>query len=1631
MKYKKRTKALRWLVSLALILSLVPMSGTTAKADNGSAYNDYLVTTETNKDKSGDALTALQVAFNDKPWYIIADNSVSATSGTVTLLAADGSFGKSKFSDNNSTDYNDSTIKAALDAMTTSGGSFANVADAIMTNNDAGGKLYLLSKSEVDALPINVKEISIDGSRLWWTRTSDGESIVLCACYNGEERNVSSDPNLSYGVRPALQLDLSAVTFLAETKTFTLNSIYTVEGDGSVTLNNMTKEQLQKLLDESGKLNVDLSDVSGSNSLKIPSDTVANMKELDDIEQTTLSVWMKEDTASGSKIAEWYGFEIPTDLLEGETSLQVNEIIDLDVSDYLNDAQKASALRLTTIGDPKCVAISLTGNGLGSGIDLRDYWDQSIKFYISQPDGWSEDEWKNTTSYYLNDLGGFEPVAMKLETKETASGSRNYAELTLLHCSIYMLVLKADQSAPAAPTMASRTIDSVTLKAIENGEYKCGDGEWQEDPTFTGLHMNMEYTFYQRLKGDVGLNASLSSKGVNISTADHVHDWSYSADDTTITATCANTDGGHGTPLTTTLTIVAPQRNTYGDGKNAEATITGSIDDVDNPTIVYKKGNETLDSAPTDAGTYTANITLDEATASVEYTIAQAETNITTDPTASEITYGQTLADSSLTDGTASVEGSFEWKDSTVAPAVADSQTTEYDVVFTPIDVNYGPVECKVKLTVNKADIAVTKAPEAKTLTYTGSAQALVTAGEATGGEMHYAVTTENKAPTDENLYTTSIPTGKEAGTYYVWYKVVGDENHNDTDAANVPVSVSKGNGAVAVAPEVNAWTSDYVFAEAVNGQEYVIVKKGETPDWSKAVTPDDGSVTFTGLTPATEYSIYTRVKETDNTLASEPEKVDVMTSLIGWETRGEAKTGETITIIPDPENAEGLTWQWYYAEENEEGTVVRGEAIKGETSSSYVVKDSDVGKYLYFVISKDGKELETGYAGPVKIAINVTVALKDWAYGEVPNTPVVTVNTGNGKVSFTYAKKGSEEPESETVPTLPGTYTVFAYVEESGDYAFGYAEADFTITKGTPEVTTPKARNLVYTGASQELVEAGVAVGGEMQYAFGTETVATQPYTTSIPTATDAGTYYVWYKAVGDENHSDSVPVCVPVVIESKESVEGEVTFNKGEGSDEIPETLVESVESSDLTEFAKTQKEESKEVKVELEITPKREADIVQTSVDGTKQIAEGLFVGFDTEKVVTEYFDIDLTKYVDDVKQDNIADTGSPIEIALKYDKTKMFDPVVVRTHKGETVEFSKLNARPAKADYKDATYYVGDGMIYLYSQFFSDYAIIYSTVKTYNVDIVTGTSDKISKTVAEGNKVDLPTGLSKSGYTFSGWYSDEAYTKVWNANDPVTADTTIYAKWTKNTAPYVPSTPVETPTPTPTPTATPTPTETPTVTPAPVKDSITEEEAASGSIKLNAGLKVYPKKSDIVVKWGKIDNADRYVIYAAYCKKGRKCAKIATLDGDANTYIFSELNGKAINTKKNIKLYVVAYRKVNGKYKKITRSITAHIVGSGSKKYSNVKGINVESTKITLSLDDNTAAPSSYTLNPVAVLKDSSKKMLLHTAEFRYVSSKSSVATVGKDGTITAKGIGTCYIYVYAQNGYAKRIKVTVK
>lgn len=88
---------------------------------------------------------------------------------------------------------------------------------------------------------------------------------------------------------------------------------------------------------------------------------------------------------------------------------------------------------------------------------------------------------------------------------------------------------------------------------------------------------------------------------------------------------------------------------------------------------------------------------------------------ITTLPTASAITYGQTLADSTFSGGEAkfnssTVAGTFAWKTPSTAPTVADSDTTEYVVTFTPNDTSsYASTTCKVKLIVNPKDVTATQ----------------------------------------------------------------------------------------------------------------------------------------------------------------------------------------------------------------------------------------------------------------------------------------------------------------------------------------------------------------------------------------------------------------------------------------------------------------------------------------------------------------------------------------------------------------------------------------------------------------------------------------------------------------------------------------------------------------------------------------------------------------------------------------------------------------------------------------------------------------------------------------------------------------------------------------------------------
>ena len=78
--------------------------------------------------------------------------------------------------------------------------------------------------------------------------------------------------------------------------------------------------------------------------------------------------------------------------------------------------------------------------------------------------------------------------------------------------------------------------------------------------------------------------------------------------------------------------------------------------------------------------------------------------------------------------------------------------------------------------------------PKAKSLIYDGTYQELVTAGEADGGTIYYAVTqTPSEQPADTQ-YHTFLPLAKAKGTYYVWYRVKSDANHTDLSATFLKV---------------------------------------------------------------------------------------------------------------------------------------------------------------------------------------------------------------------------------------------------------------------------------------------------------------------------------------------------------------------------------------------------------------------------------------------------------------------------------------------------------------------------------------------------------------------------------------------------------------------------------------------------------------------------------------------------------------------------------------------------------------------------------------------------------------------------------------------------------------------------
>ena len=207
--------------------------------------------------------------------------------------------------------------------------------------------------------------------------------------------------------------------------------------------------------------------------------------------------------------------------------------------------------------------------------------------------------------------------------------------------------------------------------------------------SISNLPENSSYQYRVYVQSDNGYNCYSEPFTVTR----HQHSWTYTASGATITASC--TDTTCTSPNGGSVTIKAPAELTYsGEGK--PATVTASSDwqgpAASEITISYIKTGKYIqqlenDALPTNAGTYTASITVGEdnkaATASVKYTIQKANPVVTEWPTLSAPVYVNSEA--TLTGG--SGEGTFDFKAGAAKSwDSAGSKTTA--VVFTPTYTN-------------------------------------------------------------------------------------------------------------------------------------------------------------------------------------------------------------------------------------------------------------------------------------------------------------------------------------------------------------------------------------------------------------------------------------------------------------------------------------------------------------------------------------------------------------------------------------------------------------------------------------------------------------------------------------------------------------------------------------------------------------------------------------------------------------------------------------------------------------------------------------------------------------------------------------------------------------------------------
>ena len=178
-------------------------------------------------------------------------------------------------------------------------------------------------------------------------------------------------------------------------------------------------------------------------------------------------------------------------------------------------------------------------------------------------------------------------------------------------------------------------------------------------------------------------------------------------------------------------------------------------------------------------------------------------------------------------------------------------------------------------------------------------------------------------------------------------------------------------------------------------------------------------------------------------------------------------------------------------------------------------------------------------------------------------------------------------------------------------------------------------------------------------------------------------------------------------------------------------------------------------------------------------------------------TEYYMV--TKWCTDKNLQTPVDTGETITLTQDTDfyaatfKVRFSTGEDTISVEDQAVTYPEAVTRPkdpTKTGYTFGGWYTDEACTnaYDFSQPVTKDMTLYAkwTINTYTVSFDSvGGSSVDEKTVDYNTLVTKPENPTKSGYTFGGWYEDEACTNVYDFTIPVTKDMTLYAKWTINT------------------------------------------------------------------------------------------------------------------------------------------------------------------------------------------------------------------------------------------------------